>query len=112
AALHRSAGLAEPPYDPLRMARALGVSVQAVPTYEGNRGVLVPLPDGAYCIIVRATETRGAQRFTVAHELVELGLQVGCPALVERSYHDPGAGRAKERFCEAGAAEILMPLAE
>ena len=50
------------------MAHALGVSVHSVPTYEGNRGVLVPLRDGAYRIIVRATETRGAQRFTrIAH---------------------------------------------
>jgi hypothetical protein len=111
AALHRLAGLTGPPYDPLRVAGALGIRVRLAPTYEGARGLLVPLRDGSYQIIARAGETGGAQRFTVAHELVELGLQVGCPALVERSYHDAGAGRAKERFCEAGAAEILMPLA-
>jgi hypothetical protein len=111
AALHRLAGLAGPPYDPLRMAGALGIRVRLAPTYQGARGLLVPLRDGSYQIIARADETGGAQRFTVAHELVELGLQVGCPSLVERSYHDAGAGQAKERFCEAGAAEILMPLA-
>jgi hypothetical protein len=110
AALHSRAGLTAPPYDPVRIARALGVPVQIAPTYEGNRGLLVPLRDGSYRIIARADETGGAQRFTVAHELVELGLQIGCPALVERSYHDAGAGRAKERYCEAGAAEILLPL--
>lgn len=111
AALHRATGLEAPPFDTLRVARAVGVTVQPVQTYDGNRGLLVPLRDGNYHIIVRADETPGAQRFTVAHELIELGLQIGCPSLVERSYHEPGAGRAKERFCEVGAAEILMPLA-
>lgn len=110
ATLHRLAGLSGPPYDPRRMAEALGVRVRPAPTYDGARGLLVPLRDGSYQIVVRAGETEGAQRFTVAHELMELGLQVGCPTLVERSYRDVGAGRAKERFCEAGAAEILMPL--
>jgi hypothetical protein len=110
ATLHRRAGLDGPPYDPLRIAQALGVRVRFAPTAAGTRGVLVPLRDGAYAMLVRASELPGAQRFTMAHELVELGLQVGCPALVERSYHDLGASRAKERFCETGAAEILMPL--
>jgi hypothetical protein len=111
ATLHRRAGLDGPPYDPLRIAQALGVRVRFAPTAAGTHGVLVPLRDGAYAMLVRASEVPGAQRFTMAHELVELGLQVGCPALVERSYHNLGASRTKERFCEAGAAEILMPLA-
>src|SRR5205085_2584966 len=108
---HRLAGLGNPPYDPVTLAGAVGVGVHQVATYEGNRGLLLPLPEGGYRILVQAGETPGARRFTVAHELVELGLQIGCPALVERSYRDTGAGRAKERFCEVGAAEILMPLA-
>jgi hypothetical protein len=111
AALHRAAGLAGPPYDTLCMAEALGVGVRRVQTYEGNRGLLVPLRDGGYRIVVRADESPSAQRFTVAHELVELGLQLGCPALVARSHEHAGAKRAKERYCEAGAAEILLPLA-
>src|SRR5579859_2956310 len=86
AALHRAAGLGSPPYDPVRVAEALGVRVQRLQTYEGNRGLLVPLRDGNYRIVVRADENPSAQRFTVAHELVELGLQIGCPALVERSH--------------------------
>ncbi len=109
-ALHRAAGLDGPPFDPLRVAAALGVRVQPVPTYAGNRGLLLPLPGGGYRIVVRADESPSAQRFTVAHELVELGLQVGCPSLVERSHRDQEAGKAKERYCEVGAAEILLPL--
>ena len=111
AALRRLGGQTTPPYDPLRMAAALGVAVHAVPTGAGTRGLLAPAPGGRYHILVRATDTPAGRRFTVAHELMELGLQRGCPRLTDRSMGSAAARWAKERYCEAGAAEILLPLA-
>lgn len=109
AALHQSAGLIGPPYDPLRIAAHFEIRVHVAETARQVRGVLVPLRRGGYTIVVRASDTPAARRFTVAHELVEAGLQVGCPALVERSLSDHGAYREKEQYCEKGAAEIMLP---
>lgn len=112
-ALLAAAGLKSLPFDPCVIAERAGIKITSAPAIvAGNRGMLVPsgLTD---TILVNVDETAAAQRYTVAHELVEKALRNGSYEIAART----GVGlvrdktrRAIEQLCEIGAAEILMPM--
>ena len=74
----------------------------------GSRGLTTPDLD----IFVNVDDTNTVQRFSVAHELMELLLialkNEGCSWMSEVMFAKLWG--AKERLCELGAAELLMPM--
>ena len=75
----------------------------------GSRGLTTPDLD----IFVNVDDANTVQRFSVAHELIEIlfiGLKdEGCSWMAEAMFAE--LRRSKERLCELGAAELLMPMA-
>jgi len=74
----------------------------------GSRGLTTPDLD----IFVNVDDTNTVQRFSVAHELMELLFialkDEGCSWMSEVMFAKLWS--AKERLCELGAAELLMPM--
>ena len=60
-------------------------------------------------IFINATDTKGAQMFTLAHELMHIWVGASGVSNLDKTYPADGA---IERFCNAVAAELLVPADE
>ena len=60
-------------------------------------------------LFINSRDWKAAQMFTLMHELVHLVLNVSGVSNLEQTYAPP---KSHEQFCNAVAAEILVPLAE
>ena len=60
-------------------------------------------------IFVNGADALGAQMFTLAHELIHIGLGLSGVSTLEATFSN---GRDTEKFCNEVAAELLIPLAE
>jgi len=64
--------------------------------------------DLAPLVFINGADTRAAQMFTLAHELVHIG--IGETALTDAEVSRPPAQQETERWCNQVAAELLVPL--
>ena len=105
--LRKESGLSdEPPIDLAPIFRRFGISPKQV-SLPGQAGLLLNPDSGVIFISNDDPATR--QRFSEAHELMELlfAAQSRTPCWSVRGlFSDSG----KEKLCEEGAAELLMPL--
>ena len=100
----------EPPVDLAAILQRFGAPTPKRVTLPGQQGLLLDPEVGLILIEERDRPTR--QRFTEAHELLEM-LFASMPARPDAHGHNVGnfPHWAKERLCDAGAAELLMPAA-
>lgn len=99
---------AEPPVNLAAIFHRFGIPAPKRATLPGQQGLLVNPDLGIILIEERDRETR--QRFSEAHELVEL-LFAAMPKRNNVYSRDVGNFKhaPKERLCNEGAAELLMP---
>lgn len=98
----------EPPVDLAAIRQGFGVPTPQRVVLAGQQGVLLDPEAGLILIEERDRPTR--QRFTEAHELIEV-LFAAMPTRPNAYGRDVGNFKhlTKERLCNAGAAELLMP---
>jgi Zn-dependent peptidase ImmA (M78 family) len=99
-------------------AYQIPVSLGRIVTRFGLQSYNAPLPGSralttpALDIFVNAHDRDSVQRFSVAHELIELLFMAlkdqGCAWMSEATF--AALWTDKERLCELGAAELLMPM--
>jgi Zn-dependent peptidase ImmA (M78 family) len=112
--LLKAAGIAEPPVDPSRVARHLGVRVQKTDLGSDCSAALVRKGDTAV-IGVHWAHAANRQRFSIAHELGHFQLHTGGTYvdkdIVVRFRNDrSGSGTdGEERDANRFAAALLMP---
>lgn len=95
----------QPPVDLQRIRQEFGIPMPIVISLPGQQGILLDHYTGKIYINEDDPETR--QRFSYAHELVELVF-----AIQEKEYPTIKITvPKKERLCEQGAAALLMPSA-
>ena len=87
--------------------RHFGIDVRRGPLGARQRGFVVGRTVGA--LVVNARDDARRQRYTLAHELVELLIEALAEWRLPRGVASALGGPAKERLCEAGAAMLLMP---
>lgn len=107
--LRREAGIGdEPPVDLASILQRFGAPTPERVPLAGQQGLLLDSEGGLILIEERDRPTR--QRFTAAHELLEM-LFAALPARRDAQGHNVGnfPHWTKERLCDAGAAELLMP---
>lgn len=99
-----------PPVNLATIFERFGIPIPRRAPLPGQQGLLLDSELGLILIEERDRETR--QRFTEAHELMEL-LFAAIPVRSGANARDVGGFRhkTKERLCNAGAAELLMPIA-
>jgi Zn-dependent peptidase ImmA (M78 family) len=99
-----------PPLNLAAIFQRFGIPVPKRAALPGQQGLLINSDLGIILIEERDLETR--QRFSEAHELVEL-LFAAMPTRNNAYNRDVGNFKyaAKERLCNEGAAELLMPAA-
>jgi hypothetical protein len=105
--LRRESGLGdEPPIDLAPILRRFGILPKRV-SLPGQAGLLVNPDSGV--IFISSDDPAARQRFSEAHELMELlfSTRSRTPSWSARSLF---SDTAKEKLCEVGAAELLMPL--
>lgn len=108
--LRRESSLSdEPPVDLIPIFRRFGISIPKRIRLPGQSGLLMNPDHGIIFISNDDPTTR--QRFSEAHELMELLFATQSPA---PSWSSRGrslfSDKTKENLCEEGAAELLMPL--
>jgi Zn-dependent peptidase ImmA (M78 family) len=108
-----------PPYDPFKIARALGVVVR-LECLQGIEGY-ADYSNGVYFAVLASQSPIARQRFTLAHELGHVLLmsraQRGLPISLKRyrGFTTPDTGvrdPVEEALCNAFAAELLVPTDE
>lgn len=102
------------PTDPVKLARALGVSVFSAQLGDDTWGMIIGSDDSADIYLDR-DQPLVRYRFSCAHELGhyvdhQSDLTPGAGYMDSRS--DAGAGRPEEIYANEFAASILMPEAE
>ncbi|SFT97596.1 protein of unknown function [Paraburkholderia aspalathi] len=103
-------GWSGPPFDPLLLAKWLGMQAEARGDIPDAR--TVPAPDGNMLLEYNPTRPRGRVRFSIAHEVAHT-LFADCAEDVR--HRDGGPSPTKDNWqlevlCNIGAAELLMPL--
>jgi Zn-dependent peptidase ImmA (M78 family) len=105
--LRRSAGTEQAQTPNLLMILLhFGLKVQRGPLGPSQRGFVAP---GLGVILLNGGDHPARQRYTLAHELVELLFEALADERLSPSLAAMCRGRAKERLCERGAATLLMP---
>jgi hypothetical protein len=103
--LRQEAGLSEqPPIDLSRIYQHFGMPLPLRAPLVDQQGILVDSETGL--ILIKEDDPIARQRFTEGHELMELLFDAQAriaPVTWDESH--------KERLCDRGAAELLMPLA-
>ena len=108
--LRRESSLSdEPPIDLTPIFRRFGISMPKRIPLPGQSGLLLNPDHGT--IFISSDDPATRQRFSEAHELMELLFATQSPA---PSWGSRGrslfSDKTKEKLCEKGAAELLMPL--
>lgn len=107
----------KPPFLPEDFARLLGIKRPLKANLGKTSAVLLRFQDG-YVIKINANHHPVRQNFSIAHEIghilfSELNLQSYTGNIEYRTYNPQATerlrGSAKERLCDAVAAELLMP---
>lgn len=103
--LRRESGLSdEPPIDLEQIYQRFGMPTPIRAPLEEQQGILVDSSSGI--ILIKEDDSLVRQRFTEGHELMELLFD----ALAESRSALPQWSEAhKERLCDRGAADLLMP---
>jgi hypothetical protein len=97
--LRRSAQLVDPPTNLAAIYAAFAMPLPIQAPLEDQQGILVDGDRGL--ILIKGDDPRARQRFTESHELMELFFDA--PTGLELP------GPEKERWCDRGAAQLLMP---
>jgi len=108
--LRRESSLSdEPPIDLTPIFRRFGISIPKRISLPGQSGLLMNPDHGI--IFISSDDPATRQRFSEAHELIELlfAAQSSAPSWSSRG-RKLFSDEAKEKLCEEGAAELLMPL--
>lgn len=108
--LRRESGIDDhPPVDLARIYRHFGIPTPRRIPLPGQPGLLLNPESGI--IFISANDPTTRQRFSEAHELMELLFAAQSPTQSWRSRgRSPFSAKAGESLCEEGAAELLMPL--
>jgi Zn-dependent peptidase ImmA (M78 family) len=96
----------EPPIDLSCIYRSFGIPTPLRAPLDEQQGILVDSRTGI--ILIKENDPIVRQRFTEGHELMELLFDAHEQVKVERS-HPIWSGQHKERLCDRGAADLLMP---
>ena len=108
----KEAGVASIPVNLRAIATHLGVRAIQVRDIACD-GALMPLEtDKGYTVALSSQTSWERQRFSLAHELGHIVLHRLIPetrSFETRTVFTPPGGKAEERFCNAFAAELLMP---
>ena len=107
--LRKNAGIDyEPPVDLNKIYHRFGIPAPEYITLPNQQGLLLDAATGL--ILIHGEDPRVRQRFTAAHELMEL-LFASLPSGKGWAARRTGGFREapKERLCNEGAAELLMP---
>ncbi len=105
--LRREASLSdEPPIDLHRIYQHFAMPTPLRAPLDEQQGILVDSSTGI--ILIKETDPIVRQRFTEGHELMELLFDANEQARVG-SYLPKWSEQKKERLCDQGAAELLMP---
>ncbi|HEX7961630.1 MAG TPA: ImmA/IrrE family metallo-endopeptidase [Terriglobales bacterium] len=103
-------GWTGPPFDPLALADALGISVR--PSDDVPEARLVSLT-ASPCIEYNPNRPRGRMRYSIAHEIAHtLFPDYANETRYRHNHHEANADSWQlEALCNLAAAEILMPAA-
>lgn len=100
----------EPPIDLARIYTRFGIKTPARVQLPGQQGLLINPDKGK--ILIHADDPATRQRFTEAHELMELLFAVLPVTSWGGERRIAGFSEtAKEKICDQGAAELIMPQA-
>lgn len=105
--LRREAGLSDiPPIALSRIYSHFGIPTPVRAPLDEQQGILVDSSSGI--ILIKEDDPIARQRFTEGHELMELLFDAQAEALCHLPQWNEDR---KERLCDRGAAELLMPAA-
>ena len=105
--LRESARLScRPPVDFTKIYTAFGMPIPLRVPLEDQQGILLNSSTGM--ILIRESDPIVRQRFTEGHELIELLFDAQADVVRELNLPNWDEAR-KEKLCDAGAAELLMP---
>ncbi len=109
----KARGWEGPPYCPKILASMFGIKCKEVHHDIGGDGRILPYPDGKLWIEYQNNVFPERQRFTIFHELAHTLFPDFCEFLPrkhtpDKKLKDPE--KAFEALCDAGAAEMLLPL--
>lgn len=108
--LRRYSGIeATYPVDLDRIYRSFKMPVPYQAPLVDQQGILVNGDAGI--ILIKEDDSRVRQRFTEGHELMELLFDAHNQTAAEQSNAPTWQGPMKEKWCDRGAAELLMPQA-
>ena len=105
--LRSESGLSDsPPIDLSCIYRHFGIPTPLRAPLDEQQGILVDSKTGI--ILIKENDPLVRQRFTEGHELMEL-LFDACEQIRMGSAVRNWSGQQKERLCDRGAADLLMP---
>ena len=87
-----------------------GVDIQTRPIEGDRQGLKFSSAHLPYQVVfIEEEDKKTRRRFSVAHELVELLFEALHDGILSTRMEEACSGDRKERLCEKGAAELLMP---